>query len=163
MGLLISKDNKDTKLQNWEVGDAKSERFNITVASWPGVGSTTLALLLSYLYGMKYFYSGAVFRYFSEKLGYSSEGKEYNRSEYKYNDHLHNIVDDYSKLLLEKGGYVIGTKPLGYLINEPETYTIFLHADIEERAKRAVREGREGADTIKEGLLTRQKAAGEDY
>lgn len=162
MGLTINNQNQKD-LKGWSTEQPKTEKFNITVASWPGVGSTTLSLILSYIYDLKYFYSGAVFRYFSEKLGYGSEGKKYTRNEDKYGDYLHEPLDEYSEHLLDRGSYVIGTKPLGFLIDRPDTFSIFIHASIEERAKRGANEGRESIDTISEGLLTRQKAAGDGY
>ncbi|MBN1916174.1 cytidylate kinase family protein [Candidatus Dojkabacteria bacterium] len=140
-----------------------NNKFNITVASWPGTGSTTLALILSYVYKLKYFYSGAVFRYFSKELGYKTEGKIFSRNENKYSVHLDTLVDDYSVSILDKGGYVINTKPLGFLVNRADTFNIFLHANIDTRAKRAYKDGREGKTTIKNSLLIRQKAAGKRY
>jgi cytidylate kinase len=139
------------------------DKFNITVASWQGVGSTTLSLILSYIYNMKYFYSGAVFRYVSEKLGYGSEGKVYTRNEDKYGDYLHEPLDEYSEHLLDRGNFVISTKPLGFIIDREDTFSIFLYADIKERAKRGAGDGRESIETIEEGLMIRQKEAGKGY
>ena len=138
-------------------------KFNITVASWPSTGSTTLGLILSYIYNLKYFSSGTVFRYFADKLGYGFEGKDFNRNEDKYADFLDTFIDEYNKSLLEEGGYLIVTKPLGFLVDRPDTFSVFLVASIESRADRAVKEGREARETIAEGLTIRQKDAGERY
>jgi cytidylate kinase len=163
MGLFATRKSEDKTAAMWSVNSTNQKRFNITVASWPGVGSTTLGLILSYIYNLKYFYSGNVFRYFSEKLGYAAEGKTYNRNEDKYGKYLDTLVDDYSKLLLEKGGYLVGTKPLGYIIDRDDTFRIFLYASMKARIERSVKDGRESKDTIEEGLKMRQKVAGDRY
>ncbi len=138
-------------------------KFNITVGSLPGTGSTTLGLILSYIYNLKYFQPGGVFRYVSDALGYSYEGKDFNRNEDKYGDYLDTLVDEYNSSLLEKGGYLLVSKTGGFLIDDPNTFSVFLLADINSRADRSSLEGREPRETIEEGLLTRQKDAGDRY
>ena len=123
---------------------------NISVSGWSGSGATSLALILSELFGYHYFHLGGVYRHLGMKLGHSEEG--FNRP--KFDDYIEPIIgettDRYRDYKLMEGERVLADSDLGTFIigKHPKVYSIFLKSEFEERVKKVIKDEREDALTV---------------
>ncbi len=113
--------------------------MTITVAGWPGAGATTLALLLAKTLEFKYFSTGQVFRYISEKLAYENTGIERIKADEYLEKSFGVILDKYTDtLILTKTSRVVIDSDIAALRNglQKKLISVFLIASHDARSKR---------------------------
>ncbi len=111
--------------------------MNIIVSGWPGVGSSTNAKLLSYIFNLRYIYVGGIVKFLAQKMGYNSKTKEFIIWSEKYLNDWDYIWENF--ILEEYKNFentVIDAKLLGFFINEKVVKKIFIIASRQARMKR---------------------------
>lgn len=119
--------------------------MNIIISGWPGAGSSTLAMILSFKLKFKLIRGSESFRYLGEKLGFSDLGKDRVEVDSMLEKHWGKIYDkfiDYS--ILNKSSQVIESDIGAFRVGKGDTHiSIFLAPSIEERKNRLIVDGRE--------------------
>ena len=118
----------------------------ITVSGLPGSGTTTIAKLLEKKLGLKYVYSGDIFRKMAKQYNMSLE--EFGSYCEKHRE-IDEQLDKYQLEILHKGNVIVEGRITGWIAhrNQIDSTKILLEADLETRANRIVK--REGGDVEK--------------
>jgi len=134
----------------------------ITISGAPGVGTTTVSLLLKEKLNLPYIYAGEIFRREAEKRGMSLlEFSKYCEE----NPEVDKKLDEYQKEILEKGNIILEGRLAGWIahINKIPAFKVLLKADINTRIERILK--REGGDRdrkLKE-TLERERSEAKRY
>ena len=129
----------------------------ITISGSPGSGKTTVAKLLAKQLGVKYVYSGDIFR---------KKAKEYNMSLEEFGKYCekHREIDEeldhYQLEILQKGNVIIEGRIAGWIAHQnniPAT-KILVDADLETRAGRIVKRKKGDTEKRKKEILEREKS-----
>lgn len=114
--------------------------MNIIVSSWPAAGGTTIAILLSYMLGLKYVYAGSVSRYLAAHLADNDLVKLFK----KYGVEWDTLWESYrEQILAQDSGMLLEGMTAGFLQQDKtNVYSIMISAELETRARRLVAEGR---------------------
>ena len=134
----------------------------ITISGSPGSGKSTVASLLSKKLGLKYFYSGEIFRKTAKKYNMTLEEFDlYCEQCRKFDKEL----DDYQLKILKKGNVIIEGRIAGWLAyrNNIPVFKIMLYADIETRAGRIVNRENGDLEERKQEMLKREKSEAKRY
>ena len=134
----------------------------ITISGPPGTGTTTIAKLLEKKLGLKYVYSGDIFRKMAEK---------YNRSLEEFGNYCerHKEVDEqldkYQLEILQKGNAIVEGRIAGWLANRKHITStkVLLEADLETRAKRIVKREKGDIEKKKREILKRENSEATRY
>ncbi|KXK27468.1 MAG: Cytidylate kinase [candidate division WS6 bacterium OLB20] len=136
--------------------------INIALTGWPGVGTSTLTLLLALILDMRYVYIGSVFRTINEKLKVEGEHSLSSEFEQMIQPLIGKTIDTYvDHILLNKSGIILESDLSAFRIGKhPKVYSIFIRAGMEARKKREAKDGRVGVDAP---LEERDAALREEY
>ena len=129
----------------------------ITVSGTPGSGKSTIAELLHEKLGIKYIYSGMLFRKTAEKYKMSLE--EFGKYCEKHSD-VDKELDAQQVEILKKGDVILEGRLAGWLAykNNISALKVLIDADVDTRAERIVK--REGGDAKKrkQEIIKREKS-----
>ena len=129
----------------------------ITISGLPGSGTTTLAKLLEEKLGLKYVYSGDIFRKMAQEHNMTLE--EFGRY-CEQSKEIDEKLDKYQLEILKKGNVIIEGRITGWIAhrNNIKSLKVLIEADVETRARRIVK--RENGDVAerKKEMLTREKS-----
>jgi predicted cytidylate kinase len=134
----------------------------ITISGLPGAGTTTIAKLLEKKLGLKYVYSGDIFRKMAEKYNMSLEEFGNYCERHKEVDEQ---LDKYQLEILQKGNAIVEGRIAGWLANRnhiPST-KILLEADLETRASRIVKRENGDIKKRKKEILKRENSEATRY
>lgn len=134
----------------------------ITISGSPGSGKTTVARLLAEKLGLKYFYSGKIFREMAEKHNMSLEEFGKYCEEHKEID---NQLDNHQVEILKSGDVIAEGRIAGWIayLNNISAVKIMLDADLETRAHRIVNREKGDVENRKQEILTREKSESKRY
>lgn len=129
----------------------------ITISGTPGSGKSTVAQLLEKKLGIKYIYSGMIFRDLAIKHKMSLE--EFGRFCEK-NPDIDKELDDNQLKILQKGDVILEGRLAGWLAyrNNIPALKVMIDADIITRAKRIVKREKGDIKKRKQELLRREKS-----
>jgi predicted cytidylate kinase len=134
----------------------------ITISGLPGTGKTTVAKLLEQRLGLRYVYSGEIFRKLAQKYKMSLEdfGK-YCESHREIDEEL----DRYQLGILRKGNIIVEGRLSGWLAyqNHIHAVKVLLQADIHIRAGRIVKREQGDIEKRKKEILKREKSEAKRY
>jgi len=134
----------------------------ITISGSPGSGKTTVAKLLAEKLGLKYVYSGKIFREMADKHKMSLE--EFGEYCEKHEE-VDKQLDDYQLELLKKGNVIAEGRIAGWLAyrNNIPSIKVLLDADLETRSKRITIREKGDVEKRKKEILTREKSESTRY
>lgn len=112
--------------------------MSITISGMPGSGKSTVAELLKDKLGLRYVYSGMIFRETAKKYNMSLE--EFGKYCEK-NSKIDKELDDRQLEILRKGGVILEGRLSGWLAhrNKIPAFKVSLVADLDTRAQRIVK------------------------
>ena len=129
----------------------------ITISGTPGSGKSTVAILLEKKLGIKYVYSGMLFRELAEKHHMSLEdfGKYCEK-----NPDIDKELDAQQLKILQKGDVILEGRLAGWLAyrNNISALKIMIDADINTRAERIVKREKGDIKTRKKEIIKREKS-----
>ncbi len=134
----------------------------ITISGLPGTGKTTVAKLLEKRLGIRYVYSGQIFREMAKKQKMSLEkfGK-YCETHKEIDEKL----DQHQLGILRKGNVIVEGRLSGWLAyqNHIPALKVLLDANINVRAGRIVKREQGNVEKRKKEILTREKSEATRY
>ena len=134
----------------------------ITISGLPGTGKTTVAKLLEQFLGLRYVYSGEIFRTLATNHEMSLEefGK-YCESHREIDEEL----DRHQLDILRKGNVIVEGRLSGWLAaqNQIPALKVLLQADIDIRASRIVKREQGDIKKRKREILKREKSEATRY
>ena len=134
----------------------------ITVSGTPGSGKSTVAQLLEKKLGLKYVYSGMIFRELAikHKMGLDEFGKY-------CEDHseIDKELDSRQLEILKKGDVILEGRLSGWLAyrNDIPSFKVLIDADLETRAKRVVNREEGLTEKRKKEIKEREKCEAKRY
>lgn len=128
----------------------------ITISGTPGSGKSTVGRLLSEKIGLKYVYSGDIFRKTAKKYNMSLE--EFG-SYCETHKEVDKELDDYQLEILRNGNVIVEGRIAGWIAyrNNIPALKVILDADIETRARRIVNRERGDVEKRKQEMFNREK------
>jgi predicted cytidylate kinase len=131
--------------------------ITITISGTPGSGKSTVRKLLSEKIGLKYVYSGDIFRKIAKKHNMSLE--EFG-SYCETCKEVDKELDDYQLEILRNGNVIVEGRIAGWIAyrNNIPALKVILDADIETRARRIVNRERGDVEKRKQEMLNREKS-----
>jgi cytidylate kinase len=121
-----------------------ANKFSIVISGWPAVGKTTIAGKLAEEFGLIMYNGGDILKMLAAEKGYSTarddwwdtaEAKKFMR-ERKSDPSFDKKVDKKLAEILRKGGAVITSYTLPWLVNDSSVIKFWLKGSPENRAKR---------------------------
>jgi CMP/dCMP kinase len=134
----------------------------ITISGLPGTGKSTVARLLEQRLGLRYVYSGEIFRKLAEKHKMSlEEFGRYCESHREVDEEL----DRYQLDVLREGNVIVEGRISGWIAyqNHIPAVKILLQADIAVRAGRIVKREKGDIEQRKKEILRREKSEATRY
>jgi len=134
----------------------------ITISGLPGSGKTTVAKLLEKQLGVRYVYSGEIFRKLAKKQKMSLE--EFSKF-CETHQEIDEKLDQYQLAILRKGNVIIEGRIAGWLAyqNHIPALKVLLEADINIRAHRIVKRELGDMEKRKKEILRREKSEATRY
>ena len=134
----------------------------ITISGLPGTGKTTVARLLEKRLGVRYVYSGEIFREMAKKYKMSLE--EFSKF-CETHQEIDEKLDQYQLAILRKGNVIIEGRIAGWLAyqNHIPALKVLLEADINIRAHRIVKRELGDMEKRKKEILRREKSEATRY
>ncbi len=134
----------------------------ITISGLPGAGTTTIAKLLEKKLGLKYVYSGDIFRKMAKKYNMSLEEFGNYCERHKEVDEQ---LDKYQLEILQKGNAIVEGRIAGWLAhrNHIASTKVLLEADLETRAGRIVKREKGDFEKRKKEILKRENSEATRY
>jgi len=128
----------------------------ITISGTPGSGKSTVGRLLSEKIGLKYIYSGDLFRKTAKKYNMSLE--EFG-SYCETHKEVDKELDDYQLEILRNGNVIVEGRIAGWIAhrNNIPALKVILDADIETRVGRIVNRESGDVEKRKQEMLNREK------
>lgn len=134
----------------------------ITISGTPGSGKTTVAQILEKKLGLKYVYSGIIFRELAKK---------YNMTLYEFGKYceehsqIDKELDDKQLEILKKGDVILEGRLAGWLAhkNNIPALKVLIDADLETRARRIVNRERGAVEKRKKEIQEREKSEAKRY
>jgi len=128
----------------------------ITISGTPGSGKSTVGRLLSEKIGLKYVYSGDLFRKTAKKYNMSLE--EFG-SYCETHKEVDKELDDYQLEILRNGNVIVEGRIAGWIAhrNNIPALKVILDADIETRVGRIVNRESGDVEKRKQEMLNREK------
>jgi len=134
----------------------------ITISGLPGTGKTTVARLLEKRLGVRYVYSGEIFREMAKKYKMSlEEFGEYCETHREIDEEL----DRYQLGILREGNVIVEGRISGWLAyqNHIPAVKVLLDADINVRSGRIVKREQGDVEKRKKEILKREKSEATRY
>jgi len=122
----------------------KNNNFSIVISGWPAVGKTTVASKLAQEFGLAIYNGGDILKVLAAEKGYSTErdnwwdtpeAKKF-MAERKSDPSFDKKVDKKLAEIVRKGGAVITSYTLPWLVKEEYVIKLWLRGSPENRAKR---------------------------
>lgn len=134
----------------------------ITISGLPGTGKTTVARLLEERLGLRYVYSGEIFRKLAKKHKMSLE--EFGKY-CETHEEIDKKIDRYQLGILRKGNVIVEGRISGWLAyrNHIPATKVLLDADINVRAGRIVKREQGKLEIRKKEILDREKSEATRY
>jgi cytidylate kinase len=134
----------------------------ITISGLPGTGKTTVAKLLEQHLGIRYVYSGEIFRRLAEKHQMSLE--EFGKYCESHRD-IDEELDRYQLGILKEGNVILEGRLSGWLAyqNHIPALKVLLQADITIRAGRIVKREQGDIKKRKKEIVKREKSEATRY
>jgi predicted cytidylate kinase len=134
----------------------------ITISGTPGSGKSTVAELLEKQLGIRYVYSGMIFRDLAEKHKMTLE--EFGKY-CEENEEVDKELDDYQLEILRKGDVILEGRLSGWLAfrNNIPALKVALVADLNTRAERIVNREEGNVEKRKQEILKREKSESTRY
>jgi predicted cytidylate kinase len=134
----------------------------ITISGNPGSGKSTVAKLLEKKLGIKYIYSGMIFRELAEKYDMTLE--EFGKY-CEENSEIDKELDDRQLEILKKGNVILEGRLAGWLAhrNNISAFKIAIVTDINIRAERIVNREKGSVEVRKEEILERERSENTRY
>lgn len=134
----------------------------ITISGLPGTGKTTVAQLLEKRLGLRYVYSGEIFRELAKKQGMSLEGFGAYCEEHREIDEK---LDQFQLEVLRKGNVIVEGRISGWLAyrNNIPALKVLLETNIDVRAGRIVKREQGDAEKRKKEILKRERSEATRY
>ena len=134
----------------------------ITISGTPGSGKSTVGRLLSEKIGLKYIYSGGIFRKTAKKYNMSLE--EFGSYCEKHKE-VDKELDNYQLEILQKGNVIVEGRIAGWIAhrNNIPALKVILDTDIETRAERIVNRENGDIEKRKQEMLNREKSEAMRY
>jgi predicted cytidylate kinase len=134
----------------------------ITISGLPGTGKTTVAKLLEKRLGLRYVYSGEMFRDMAKKHGMSLE--EFGAYCEKHRE-VDEELDRFQLGVLRKGNVILEGRISGWLAyrNNIPAVKVLLETDIDVRAGRIVKREQGDIEKRKKEILKREKSEASRY
>jgi len=131
--------------------------ITITISGTPGSGKSTVGRLLSEEIGLKYVYSGDIFRKTAKKYNMSLE--EFG-SYCETHKEVDKELDDYQLEILRNGNVIVEGRIAGWIAyrNNIPALKVILDADIETRTRRIVNRESGDVERRKQEMLNREKS-----
>ena len=134
----------------------------ITISGLPGTGKTTVATLLEKHLGLRYIYSGEIFRKLAKKhkMSFDKFGKYCENHK-----EIDTKLDRYQLSILRKGNVIVEGRLSGWLAhkNHISAVKVLLKADINVRASRIVKREQGDITKRKKEILDREKSEATRY
>ncbi len=136
--------------------------ITVTISGFPGSGKTTAGKLLAEKLGLKYVYSGQIFRESAEKHNMSLE--EFG-SYCEKHEEIDKQLDDYQLEIIRKGNVIVEGRIAGWLayFNKIDAIKVWLNADIITRVKRIISREKGDFEKKKQEILVREKSEAVRY
>jgi cytidylate kinase len=121
-----------------------ANKFSVVISGWPAVGKTTIAGKLAEEFGLVMYNGGDILKMLAAERGYSTErddwwdtaeAKKFMR-ERRSDQSFDKKVDKTLAEIVRKGGAVITSYTLPWLVKEESVIKIWLRGSPENRAKR---------------------------
>jgi predicted cytidylate kinase len=134
----------------------------ITVSGTPGSGKTTVAKLLAEKLGIKYVYSGDIFRKKAKEYKMSLE--EFGKYCEKHSE-IDKELDRHQLDIIKKGDVIVEGRIAGWLAykNKIPTVKVMIDADLETRAGRIVKREKGKTEKRKQEILERERSEATRY
>jgi predicted cytidylate kinase len=136
--------------------------MTITISGNPGSGKSTVAELLEKKLGIKYVYSGMIFRELAEKYNMTLE--EFGKYCEESSD-IDKELDERQLEILKEGSVILEGRLAGWLAhrNNISAFKVAIIADIDIRAKRIVNREKGNVETRKKEILERERSENTRY
>ena len=130
---------------------------SITISGIPGSGKSTVAELLKDKLGLRYVYSGMIFREMAKKYNMSLE--EFGKYCEK-NSKIDKELDDRQLEILREGDVILEGRLSGWLAhrNKIPAFKVSLVADLDTRAQRIVKREEGSVEQRKKEILERERS-----
>jgi cytidylate kinase len=121
-----------------------ANKFSIVISGWPAVGKTTIAAKLAEEFGLVMYNGGDILKMLAAERGYSTEREDWwdtieakkFMQERKSDPSFDKKVDKKLAEIVRKGGAVITSYTLPWLVQEESLIKLWLRGSPENRAKR---------------------------
>jgi predicted cytidylate kinase len=134
----------------------------ITISGLPGTGKTTVAKLIEKQLGVRYIYSGEIFRELAKKHKMSlAEFGKYCETHQEIDEKL----DQYQLGILREGNVIVEGRIAGWLAyqNHIPALKVLLEADVNVRAHRIVKREQGDIEKRKKEMLKREQSEATRY
>jgi cytidylate kinase len=121
-----------------------SQKFSIVISGWPAVGKTTIAGKLGEEFGLAMYNGGDILKMMASESGYSTEGDDWwdtaeakkFMEQRKSDPSFDKRVDGKLSDIVKKGGAVITSYTIPWLVKDDSVIKLWLRGSQENRAKR---------------------------
>lgn len=138
-----------------EVSGRPREKVVVVVSGPPGSGKSTLAKRLAERLGLRYFSTGSLYRRIAVERGVGLEELD---SLAERDPSIDLEIDSLARREAERGGVVIDTHAGGWLLRDLSTFSIYVTASLETRARRvAERDGKSLEEAMRE-IVSREES-----
>ena len=129
----------------------------ITISGTPGSGKSTVANLLEEKTGIKYIYSGMIFRELAKKYKLSLE--EFGKY-CEENSKVDKELDDRQLDILKKGDVILEGRLAGWIAyqNKISAIKVMINTDVDTRAERIVKRESGDVELRKKEIIKREKS-----
>jgi cytidylate kinase len=142
-----------------------ANKFSIVISGWPAVGKTTIAGKLAEEFGLVIYNGGDILKMLAAEKGYSTsrddwwdtaEAKKFMR-ERKSDPSFDKKVDKKLVEIVKKGGTVITSYTLPWLVKEDSVVKLWLRGSPDNRAKRMASRDGIGFEKAKKIIMLRDE------
>lgn len=134
----------------------------ITIGGTPGSGKSTVAMLLEKKLGIRYVYSGMIFRQLAQEHNMTLE--EFGKYCEK-NSEIDKKLDERQLEIMKKGDVILEGRLAGWLAhqNNISALKVAIDTDLETRAKRIVKREKGSIEQRKKEILERERSEAARY